>query len=71
MVLRWNSLTFSLVSMREMLLPAAAASPESVGTWRWGCAYGHSWFVDRAAGVRLPIAWRPHRHGFKPGQRDG
>ena len=25
-----------------------AASPESVGTWRWGGAYGHSWFVDRA-----------------------
>lgn len=27
--------------------PAAAASPESPGTWRWGGAYGHSWFVDR------------------------
>ncbi len=26
--------------------PAAATSPESVGTWRWGGAYGHSWFVD-------------------------
>lgn len=26
--------------------PVAAASPESVGTWRWGGAYGHSWFVD-------------------------
>lgn len=26
----------------------AAASPESNGTWRWGGAYGHSWFVDRA-----------------------
>ncbi|MGO3869961.1 MAG: serine hydrolase domain-containing protein [Alcaligenes sp.] len=25
-----------------------AASPESNGTWRWGGAYGHSWFVDRA-----------------------
>ncbi len=24
-----------------------AASPESEGTWRWGGAYGHSWFVDR------------------------
>lgn len=23
-----------------------AASPESNGTWRWGGAYGHSWFVD-------------------------
>lgn len=28
--------------------PTEAASPESVGTWRWGGAYGHSWFVDRA-----------------------
>ncbi|RZO08375.1 class A beta-lactamase-related serine hydrolase [Pseudomonas moorei] len=28
--------------------PRPAASPESVGTWRWGGAYGHSWFVDRA-----------------------
>ncbi|KAB7895636.1 serine hydrolase [Rouxiella sp. S1S-2] len=27
--------------------PQEAASPESVGTWRWGGAYGHSWFVDR------------------------
>lgn len=25
----------------------AANSPESEGTWRWGGAYGHSWFVDR------------------------
>lgn len=26
--------------------PARAASPESAGTWRWGGAYGHAWFVD-------------------------
>ena len=25
-----------------------AASPESEGSWRWGGAYGHSWFVDPA-----------------------
>ncbi|WP_230414241.1 serine hydrolase domain-containing protein [Collimonas silvisoli] len=31
--------------------PLAANSPESVGTWRWGGAYGHSWFVDRARGL--------------------
>ncbi|KWB32287.1 serine hydrolase [Burkholderia cepacia] len=31
--------------------PVAAQSPESVGTWRGGGAYGHTWFVDRAAGV--------------------
>ncbi|CAI3120678.1 Esterase EstB [Acinetobacter calcoaceticus] len=24
-----------------------ALSPESEGTWRWGGAYGHSWFVDK------------------------
>lgn len=28
--------------------PRAANSPESPGTWRWGGAYGHSWFVDPA-----------------------
>jgi len=27
--------------------PQLAGSPESPGTWRWGGAYGHSWFVDR------------------------
>lgn len=26
--------------------PRLALSPESPGTWRWGGAYGHSWFVD-------------------------
>ncbi|MEB8194489.1 beta-lactamase family protein [Raoultella terrigena] len=30
-----------------------AASPESEGTWRWGGAYGHSWFVDRARGLSI------------------
>lgn len=33
--------------------PALATSPESVGTWRWGGAYGHSWFVDRAQGLSV------------------
>lgn len=28
--------------------PVKAGSPESPGTWRWGGAYGHSWFVDPA-----------------------
>lgn len=28
--------------------PQAISSPESPGTWRWGGAYGHSWFVDPA-----------------------
>ncbi|MDR3517647.1 MAG: serine hydrolase [Azospirillaceae bacterium] len=26
--------------------PVAATTRESPGTWRWGGAYGHSWFVD-------------------------
>lgn len=26
--------------------PLLAGSPESTGTWRWGGAYGHAWFVD-------------------------
>ena len=26
--------------------PSAAGSPQSCGTWQWGGAYGHSWFVD-------------------------
>ncbi|CAM4292444.1 serine hydrolase domain-containing protein [Kerstersia similis] len=33
--------------------PVQAASPESAGTWRWGGAYGHSWFVDRARGLSV------------------
>lgn len=33
--------------------PTLAASPESAGTWRWGGAYGHAWFVDRARGLSV------------------
>ena len=29
--------------------PSLTATPEAPGTWRWGGAYGHNWFVD---GVR-------------------
>lgn len=32
---------------------ASAATPESEGTWRWGGAYGHAWFVDRAQGLSV------------------
>ncbi|MEJ2804156.1 serine hydrolase domain-containing protein [Comamonadaceae bacterium PP-2] len=32
---------------------ALAASPESDGTWRWGGAYGNSWFVDRTQGLSV------------------
>ena len=30
-----------------------AATPESQGTWRWGGAYGHAWFVDRVRGLSV------------------
>lgn len=33
--------------------PLLANSPESEGTWRWGGAYGHSWFLDRARGLSV------------------
>ncbi|MFT7772837.1 serine hydrolase domain-containing protein [Roseateles sp.] len=33
--------------------PTLAASPESEGTWRWGGAYGHSWFVDCKRGLSV------------------
>ncbi|MEQ9898794.1 serine hydrolase domain-containing protein [Pectobacterium punjabense] len=33
--------------------PQLAESPESSGTWRWGGAYGHSWFVDRTQGLSV------------------
>jgi CubicO group peptidase (beta-lactamase class C family) len=26
--------------------PTKAGTPQSTGTWQWGGAYGHSWFVD-------------------------
>jgi CubicO group peptidase (beta-lactamase class C family) len=28
--------------------PFLDGSPQSVGSWRWGGVYGHSWFVDPA-----------------------
>ncbi|WP_407935890.1 serine hydrolase domain-containing protein [Cupriavidus necator] len=33
--------------------PRQADSPESAGTWRWGGAYGHAWFVDRSQGLSV------------------
>ncbi|WP_313052394.1 serine hydrolase domain-containing protein [Stenotrophomonas cyclobalanopsidis] len=32
---------------------SASGTPQSVGTWRWGGAYGHSWFVDPARGLSV------------------
>lgn len=33
--------------------PAAAETPQSQGTLRWGGAYGHSWFIDRQRGLTV------------------
>lgn len=31
----------------------ASGTPQCEGTWRWGGAYGHSWFVDPARGLSV------------------
>jgi len=49
---RYSTVVYS-VSLRVLRDPAAAQSPESPGTWRWGGAYGHSWFVDPAQGLSV------------------
>ncbi|AGC48716.1 beta-lactamase [Myxococcus stipitatus DSM 14675] len=36
----WGLLSAVLVD------PAPTHSPQSAGTWQWGGAYGHNWFVD-------------------------
>lgn len=33
--------------------PRAAQSPQPPGTLQWGGIYGHSWFIDRAAGLSV------------------
>ncbi|WP_303637734.1 serine hydrolase domain-containing protein [Stenotrophomonas tuberculopleuritidis] len=33
--------------------PAASGTPQAVGSWRWGGAYGHSWFVDPARALSV------------------
>lgn len=33
--------------------PALTGTPQSPGTIAWGGAYGHSWFIDRAAGLTV------------------
>jgi CubicO group peptidase (beta-lactamase class C family) len=32
---------------------AASGTPQREGTWRWGGAYGHSWFVDPSRGLSV------------------
>ena len=33
--------------------PAAAKAPQAKGTLQWGGIYGHSWFIDRVAGLSV------------------
>ncbi|WP_163864250.1 serine hydrolase domain-containing protein [Myxococcus eversor] len=33
--------------------PVQAHSPQSAGTWQWGGAYGHNWFVDPRSGITV------------------
>lgn len=35
--------------------PAAAATPQSAGTWSWGGVYGGSWFVDPAKALTVVV----------------
>lgn len=44
--------------------PKLAASPESPGTWRWGGAYDHSWFVDRERGLSVVAFTNPLYEGM-------
>jgi len=49
--------------------PVAANSPEPVGTWRLGGAYGHSWFVDRSNGLSVVAFTNAGLEGQSPGGR--
>lgn len=49
--------------------PVAANAPESMGTWRLGGAYGHSWFVDRANGLTVVAFTNAGLEGQSPGGR--
>jgi len=49
--------------------PVAAASPESVGTWRLGGAYGHSWFVDPQRKLAAVAFTNVGLEGQSPGGR--
>jgi CubicO group peptidase (beta-lactamase class C family) len=35
--------------------PAAAATPQTPGTWTWGGVYGNAWFVDPARELSVVI----------------
>ncbi|MFG1419936.1 serine hydrolase domain-containing protein [Xanthobacter sp. V0B-10] len=47
----------------------AAGVSESPGTWRWGGAYGHSWFVDPGKGLTLVAFTNTALEGMSNGGR--
>lgn len=47
----------------------AAGVTESPGTWRWGGAYGHSWFVDPMRGLTLVAFTNTALEGMSNGGR--
>lgn len=47
----------------------AAGVAESPGTWRWGGAYGHSWFVDPSRGLTLVAFTNTALEGMSNGGR--
>ncbi|PKU21407.1 serine hydrolase domain-containing protein [Telmatospirillum siberiense] len=48
---------------------AAAGVTETPGTWRWGGAYGHSWFVDPAKRLTLVAFTNTALEGMSNGGR--
>jgi CubicO group peptidase (beta-lactamase class C family) len=49
--------------------PGAAGTSESPGTWRWGGAYGHSWFVDPAEKLSVVAFTNTALEGMSGGGR--
>lgn len=48
---------------------AEANTPETPGTWRWGGAYGHSWFVDAARNLSVVAFTNTALEGMSGGGR--
>lgn len=49
--------------------PIAAGVPETGGTWRWGGAYGHSWWVDPAERLSVVAFTNTALEGMSAGGR--
>lgn len=67
-LLPWPGRGFGLgfTTLRD---PVAANSPEPLGTWRLGGAYGHSWFVDRTHALTVVAFTNSGLEGQSPGGR--